>query len=432
MTPPTVPYDIHAERATLGSLLLERDAIVVVGQWLKAEHFYLEKHALIYSAVLACYQRREPPDITTVSSELRRTGALEIICGTSLLGELMTEIPTAIHIEYYARTVERTALGRALIEAGGKVSALGYDDSCDIEERMSAAGQLIYQLATQRQVAGGFTSLSTVASEYMESVQAAEDGELLGLSTGYPDLDTITQGLKPGELIVLAARPGVGKTSLMLSIAYGLAVAGHRIGIFSLEMDRDLLLQRLLAMKLNIETAHIPRLIRSGNQKAINALAELAELDIHIDHSGALNITTLRDRARQLTAEKPVDLWVVDYLQLAKSDSDRDDDVRRVTAVSNGLMGMAREFRSPVLALSQLSRAVEGRAEHIPMLSDLRGSGALEQDASQVWFIYRDELYHPESEKKGLAEIHVSKHRNGGTGMAMTRFEARTTRFWPL
>jgi replicative DNA helicase len=432
MTPPTVPYDLEAERATLGSLLMERDAVVVVAPWLKPASFYLEKHGMIYAAVLACYQRREPPDLTTVSSELRRRGELDMIGGVTFLGELFAEVPTAIHIGYYARTVERTALGRALIEAGGRVAALGYDDSCDIEERLSAAGQLIYQLATQRQTTGGFTPLASVASEYMEAVQEADDGELLGLSTGYPELDTITQGLKPGELVVLAARPGVGKTSLMLSIAYHLAVAGYRIGIFSLEMDRELLLQRLLAIRLNIETAQIPRLIRHGDQRAINGLAELAALDIHIDHSGALNITTVRDRARQLTAEKPVDLWIVDYLQLARSDNDRDDDVRRVTAVSNGLMGMAREFRAPVLALSQLSRGVESRADHVPMLSDLRGSGALEQDASQVWFIYREELYHPDTEKKGLAEIHVSKHRNGGTGMALTRFEARTTRFWPL
>jgi replicative DNA helicase len=433
MTIPHVPCDLAAERAVLGAILLERDAIIAVSGWLRPEHFYLERHGMVYAAALACAGRREPPDLTTVGSELRRREQIELIGGLSGLSELLSEVPTAVHIEWYARTVERCALGRALIEAGGKIAGLGYDESESIEDRLSAAGQLIYQLATQRQTSGGFVPMGRVASEYLDALQdTPDDDELLGLPTGYPDLDSITQGLKAGELVVLAARPGVGKTALMLSIVYALALQGYRVGIFSLEMDRELLLQRLLAMRLNMETTLIPKLVRRGNHAAINGLAQLAELPIYVDHTAALNVTTIRDRARQLTSEARIDLWVVDYLQLARSDNDRDDDVRRVTAVSNGLTSMAREFRAPVLALSQLSRAVESRSDHVPMLSDLRGSGALEQDASQVWFIYREDLYEPESDKPGVAEIHVSKHRNGGTGVVTLRFEARTTRFIPL
>jgi replicative DNA helicase len=427
--PPSPPIDLAAERATLGALLLDREAILAVAPFLTPEHFALERHGAIYAAILACAGRREPPDLATVSAELRRQGRLELVGGVSALGELASEVPTAVHVAYYAHIVERTAVGRALIETAGRIAALGFDDQRPIEERLDEAAQLIYELSARRQLGQDFAPLAQVASEYLDAVERAEEEDLLGLPSGYPALDRITQGMKPGELIVLAARPGVGKTALALNIAYHVAQSGGRVGIFSLEMDRDLLLQRLLALHLGEESSRIPRLLRRGDPRAIDALASLAELPIHIDHTPALNVLAIRDRARRLTAELPVDLWIVDYLQLAQSMSARDDEVRRITAISQGLMRMAREFRVPVLALSQLSRAVEGRAGHIPQLSDLRGSGSIEQDASQVWFIYREELYDPETEKAGLAEIHVAKHRNGETGVATLGFEGTTTTF---
>lgn len=427
------PYDLAAERATLGAILLDREAIIAVAPFLTPTHFYLEKHALVYAAQLACFQRREPPDLTTVAAQLRRNDQLDTVGGLSFLGELASEVPTAVHVEYYARVVERTWVGRALIEAGGQIAALGFDDSRPVEERLDEAAQRIFQLSTQRQVGQDFVSLSQVASEYLDALEAtADEGDLLGLGTGYHDLDAITQGMKPGELVVLAARPGVGKTSMALCIAHHVAQRGHHVGIFSMEMDRELLLQRLVAVELGIETTQVPRLLRRGNQAAINALARVSELPIHIDHTPALNVLAIRDRARRLGSTHPIELWVVDYLQLAQGPNERDDEVRRITAVSQGLTTLARELRTPVLALSQLSRAVEGRADHVPMLSDLRGSGSIEQDASQVWFIYRDELYNRESEYEGMAEIHVSKHRNGETGVANLRFDRASTRFLNL
>lgn len=430
----TTPVDLTAERATLGSLLMERDAIMAVIAWLRPEHFYLEKHALVYQAVAACSQRREPPDLATVASELRRREQLDPIGGLAFLNELVMAVPTALHVEYYARTVERTATSRALIEAGGKVSALGYDTSRPVEERLDEAGQLIYQLAAQRQVGQDFVPISLVANQYLDAVAQADDTAdgLLGVPSGFPDLDRITLGMKAGELVVLAARPGVGKTALALTIAYHTARTGRRVGIFSLEMDRALLLQRLLALELGLPTTVIPRLIRRGQTRVMEALAHIAELPIFIDHTPSLRILAIRDRARRLSVDGPIDLWVVDYLQLAQSANERDDEVRRITAISQGLTHMAREFRAPVLALSQLSRAVESRADHVPMLSDLRGSGSIEQDASQVWFIYREELYDRETDQLGIAEIHVAKHRNGETGAVSLRFEPATTRFWPL
>jgi replicative DNA helicase len=431
--PPSPPFDLGAERATLGALLLERDAVVAIAPFLAPEHFYLEKHALIYAAQLACYQRREPPDLATVAAQLRAQGQLELVGGVAYLGELAAEVPTAVHVAYYARVVERAAVGRALIETGGKIAALGFDDSRPVEERLDEAAQQIYDLSARRQVGQDFVPLGQVASDYLEALQAsADEGDLLGLGTGYGDLDRITQGMKPGELVVLAARPGVGKTALALCIAYHVARRGHRVGIFSMEMDRELLLQRLIAMELGAETTRVPRLLRRGDAGAIEALARVASLPIQIDHTPALNVLAIRDRARRLASSCPVDLWIVDYLQLAQSGSDRDDEVRRITQVSQGLTSFAREQRAPVLALSQLSRAVESRADRVPMLSDLRGSGSIEQDASQVWFIYRDELYNDETEYPGIAEIHVAKHRNGETGTASLRFDRATTRFHSL
>ena len=427
---PNPPYDLDAERATLGAILMERDAVVAVAPFLRPEHFYLERHASIYAAQLECYQRREPPDLMTVAAQLRSQGQLEIIGGLSYIAELATVVPTAVHVEYYARVVERTAVGRALIETGSKIAALGYDDGRPIEDRLDEAAQQVYNLAIRRQVGQDFMPLAQVAGNYLETVQSAQDsGNLLGLATGYSDLDRVTQGMKSGELIVLAARPGVGKTALALSIAYQVAQHGYHVGVFSLEMDRELLLQRLIAIELGIETTRIPRLLRQGNDLTISALSRVAALPIHIDHTPALNIFAIRDRARRLASVQPIDLWIVDYLQLAQSGSERDDDVRRITQVSQGLTNFAREQRTPVLALSQLSRAVESRADRVPLLSDLRGSGSIEQDASQVWFIYRDELYNNETRHPGTAEIHVAKHRHGEIGMVSLRFDRKTTRF---
>lgn len=430
----TIPFDVGAEKATLGALLLERDAILNVAPWLLPAHFYLEKHAQVYAAILRCYHRREPPDLATVAAELRNQGQLADVGGMTFLAELMQEVPTAVHLDYYARVVEHASVGRRLIEVGGQIAALGFDTSRPISERLEEASQAVFGVSADRQAGQDFVHISTVVSEYFDAVTSAEpgSGDLLGVSTGFPDLDAITRGFKPGELILLAARPGVGKTSLALTIAYLLARQGQRIGIFSLEMDRELLLQRLLALDLGLETTEVPRLIRRGEGAVMRRMGELSELPIYIDHTPSLRILTIRDRARRLQADGPIDLWMVDYLQLAQSSNDRDDDVRRTTAISQGLMHMARELRTPVLALSQLSRAVEGRQDHLPVLSDLRGSGSLEQDASQVWFIYRDELYNRETETPGVAEIHVAKHRNGPTGVAPLRFDRATTRFWPL
>lgn len=431
----SVPFDLQAERATLGSILLERDAIVAIAGWLAPESFYLEKHALIYEAMLACYNRREPPDLATVAAELRRNERLDLVGGLAMLGELAGEVPTAVHIEYYARIVERTATLRRLIEVGGKIAALGYDESQELEETLDKAEAELFAVA-QRRNTQDFVHIGQIVNALFTQIETLQErrGEVVGVATGYTDLDALTGGLQPSDLIILAARPSVGKTSLALSLAYNVAfIANATVGVFSLEMSRDQLVQRILAMHTGIDMQRL----RTGNLRgdelnlALEGMGVLSELPIYIEDTPGLSISEVRSKARRLHADAGVNLIMIDYLQLM-SGRRTDNRVQEVSEISRGLKGLARELNVPVIALSQLSRAVEGRQSHVPMLSDLRESGSIEQDADIVMFIYREELYDKETEKKGIAEIHIAKHRNGPLGIIPLRFEARTTRFQNL
>ncbi len=431
----SVPFDLQAERATLGAILLERDAIITIAPWLPSEYFYLEKHALIYEAMLACYNRREPPDLATVAAELRRQERLELVGGLGYLSDLAAEVPTAVHIEYYARVVERTAVLRRLIEAGGKIAALGYDETADLDVTLDRAEAELFNVS-QRRSTQDFVAIGQVVNQLFTQIESLQErrGEVAGVATGYPDLDGLTGGLQPSDLIILAARPSVGKTSLALSLAYNVAfLSNATVGIFSLEMSRDQLVQRVLAMHTGIDMQRL----RTGNLRsdelnlAFEGMGVLSELPIYIEDSPGLSITEVRSKARRLAAEVGVDLLMIDYLQLM-SGRRSDNRVQEVTEISRGLKSLARELNVPVIALSQLSRAVEGRQSHVPMLSDLRESGSIEQDADIVMFIYREELYDKDTDKKGIAEIHIAKHRNGPLGVIPLRFEPRTTRFQNL
>ncbi|EFO79028.1 replicative DNA helicase [Oscillochloris trichoides DG-6] len=431
----TIPYDLQAERATLGSILLDREAIVAVAGWLPSEYFYLEKHALIYEAMLACYGRREPPDLTTVATELRRQERLDLVGGMAFLGELLSEVPTAVHVEYYAHSVERTAVLRRLIEVGGKITALGYDESESLETTLDKAEAELFTVS-QRRGTQDFVHIGQIVNALFTQIETLQErrGEVVGVPTGYTDLDELTGGLQPSDLIILAARPSVGKTSLALSLAYNVAYqANQTVGVFSLEMSRDQLVQRMLSMHTGIDMQRL----RTGNLRgdelnlALEGMGVLSEIPIYIEDTPGLSINEVRSKARRLHAEAGVDLIMIDYLQLM-SGRRSDNRVQEVSEISRGLKALAREINVPVIALSQLSRAVEGRTSHVPMLSDLRESGSIEQDADIVMFIYREELYDKETDKKGIAEVHIAKHRNGPLGVIPLRFEARTTRFQNL
>jgi replicative DNA helicase len=431
----SVPFDIQAEQATLGSILIERTAIIPVAAWLLPDAFYLEKHALIYTAMLACYVRREPPDLATVAAELRRQEQLELVGGLAFLSDLAGAVPTAVHVEYYATIVQRTATLRRLIEVGGHISALGYRESDELDDVLGQAEAALQSVVNRR--SEGSVSIGLVINQLFAHLERMQErrGELTGIPTGYRDLDDLTGGLQNSDLLLLAARPSVGKTAMALSLAYNIAnIAQRGVGIFSLEMSREQLVQRLLAMHTGIDMQRFRAGTLRGHEipLAIEGMGMLASLPIEIDDTPGLSIGELRARARRMCAEHAIDVLIVDYLQLLSGGRKNDNRVQEVSEVSRGLKALARELNLPLIALSQLSRAVEGRQSHVPLLSDLRESGSLEQDSDIVMFIYREELYDRETDKKGIAELHIAKHRNGPLGIVPLRFESRTTRFHHL
>ena len=431
-----VPYDIAAEEAVLGSLLLDRDAIIKVAPFLKPEDFYREAHGYIYGAVLELYGKREPGDPVTLSSELERHGRLESIGGYSYIIGLVNRTPTAVHIEYYGRIVERTAVLRRLISAGGEIAALGYSEEKEVEQTLDKAEQILFSIS-QRTTSKDFTSIEQVLNEYYDRIESIQQnpGGVVGVPTGFHDLDEVTGGLQPSDLIIMAARPGVGKTSLSLGIAHNAAQKGKRVGVFSLEMSREQLVQRLLAVETGVDSQRLRLGYLTDEDWHIvsDAIGRLAQMQIYIDDSAGLNVMELRSKARRLEAEVGVDMLIIDYLQLMQGTSRRDGNrVQEVSEISRGLKMLARELNIPVLACAQLSRAVESRTSHVPMLSDLRESGSIEQDADIVMFINREEMYDPETEKKGIAEIHIAKHRNGPLSVIPLRFFSRTTKFADL
>lgn len=438
MSDKSLPASIESERATLGSILLNREAIIAVAPWLKPDMFYLEKHAWIYEAALACYDASTPPDIRTVSEELRKRNRLDAVGSYSYLSDLTDTVPTSHHVEYYGRAVERTAMLRNLIIAGSKIAALGYDEQGDTDVVLAKAQAMLDQVAGQRPRDDGLVMISDLIDQHYHELQSAVERSQqvqIGLPTGFRDLDEITGGLQKTDLIVLAARPGVGKSSFAGSLAYNIASAGHRVDLFSLEMGWGQILARLIAMDTGINSHDVRHLHLNDDRLRLymESLGRINAMPIAIDDRAALNVQDIRARIlrRQAKSGSP-ELVIIDYLQLMGGVRRTENRVQEVSEISRGLKQLAKELNVPVLALSQLSRAVEGRTSHVPMLSDLRESGAIEQDSDIVLFIYRDELYDRETDKKGIAEIHIAKHRNGACGVIPMRFDASTTRFMDL
>ncbi len=429
------PHNLEAEQSVLGSLLIDRDAIIKVASFVKPEDFYQPGNGAIYRAILDLYNRREPTDFITLSDELTRREKLDQVGGVAYLTALLNAVPTAVHVEYYGRIVERTATLRRLIDAGTEIVGIGYRDGVETEDALDAAERAIFEVSQKRQTKD-FVSIAEVLDKFFDQIDYLQQhrGDVVGVPTGYADMDQLTGGLQRSDLIILAARPSMGKTSLALGMAYGSAVShGKTVGIFSLEMSAEQLVQRLLSMETGVDS-HRLRLgqIDDGEWDRISrAFGRLAEAKIYIDDQAGAGVMDVRSKARRLQAEHGLDLVVVDYLQLM-SGRRSENRVQEISEISRGLKGLARELNVPVIALSQLSRAVESRADHRPMLSDLRESGSIEQDADIVMFIYREEKYEEDTEKKGIAEIIVAKHRNGPVGSINLRFFDRTARFADL
>jgi replicative DNA helicase len=429
-----IPADIEAEKSVLGSLLMNRDAIIAVAPWLSSAMFYLEAHGWIYEACLSCYNRRVPPDTRMVADELKRNGRLEDAGGYSYLSKLVDAVPTSYHVEHYARIVEHSAALRSLIIAGGKIAALGYDERTDVQETIANAHALLTTATARPSDDETLIEMAKIVDMRFAQVSAGGSQAQLGIPTGLKDFDQQTGGLHKSDLIIIAARPGVGKSSLALTIAYNLAVAGHRLDIFSLEMSKDQNLDRLIAMHtgINLLDARLLAMNDDGWARYMDALGFIHALPIAVDDQPALTLHDLRTRLlrRQATMGAPT-LVIVDYLGLMRVPKSRSR-YDEVSEIARGLKNLAKEMNVPVLALCQMSRAVEERPGHLPMLSDLRESGELEQAADLVAFIYREEMHDSDTDKRGVARLIIAKHRHGALGTVPLHFDKSTTRFTDL
>ncbi len=423
----------------LGAILLDKDAIVKIADIINPEDFYKETHRLIYACMQELFESREPLDVLSVSEKLKSKKDLEKIGGSGTLTSLVNLVPSAAHVVHYAKIVRQKATLRNLISVSNDITELAYKETEDVEVLLDEAEQKLFNVS-QKQLKQNFVPLRSILADTFERIDDLHrnSGSLRGIATGFNDLDQLLAGFQRSNLIVLAARPSMGKTTMALDIVRNIITnLKLPVGFFSLEMSRDELVDRLLSSEAQIDLWKLRtgRLSDSGGnndfERLNEAMAKLSEVPLYIDDSASANIMELRTKARRLHMEHELGLIVVDYLQLMEG-RQTENRVQEVSEISRALKSIARELNVPVLALSQLSRAVEQREPKIPQLSDLRESGAIEQDADVVMFIYRESVYKPDTDRKNIAEIHVRKHRNGPTGQIELFFNAKQVRFQNL
>ncbi len=429
------PRNKEAEQSVLGSLLIDKDAIIKVSDFLRSEDFYEEKNSIIFSSMLELYEKREPIDVVSLANSLTDKDHLDLIGGRSYLVSLANIVPTAGNIIHYAKIVQKKSTLRKLISTAGDISRLGYQEGKDIEKLLDEAEQKLFGIS-QKYLKQNFIVIKDVLTDAFERIdELHRDGsKLRGIPTGFPALDNVLAGFQKSDLIILAARPSMGKTSLALDFAKNIAKQKIPVGIFSLEMSKEQLVDRILCSEANVDLWRMRTGKLSDREedddfpRIGHAMGVLSEAPIYIDDSPSSNIMEMRTKARRLHSEHGLGFLVVDYLQLMEGRS-TENRVQEVSEISRALKGIARELNIPVLALSQLSRAVENRSPQIPQLSDLRESGSIEQDADVVMFIYREEVYKKDTEKKNIAEIHIKKQRNGPTGVIELFFEQNVASF---
>jgi replicative DNA helicase len=437
------PHDLDAERAVIGAMLVSEAAVSVVGEALAAEDFYSETHRVLYGAMMRLYAKGEPIDQLTLSDELRSVGEFDRIGGRQYVFRLVESVPTAANAARYAEIVRGKALLRAVIDAGDRIQQEAFSEPEDVTQALDAAEQLIYGVSN-RQLKEHLAPVSELAPSTLEMIQRLyeQEGEVTGVESGFEDLDRMTTGFHKSDLVILAARPAMGKTALALNaIWHASGVKGLPVAIFSLEMSKEQLVQRLISQVTRIRTQDL----RSGNvgaedwPKLVRGVAEVARAPVWIDDTAGITLMEMRAKVRRLASrlnaqgETPLSLVVVDYLQLMIGQRARAENRQQeISEISRGLKVLARDLNIPVLAIAQLSRAVEQRHDKRPLLSDLRDSGAIEQDADMVMFLYRDEYYNPDSDDKGIAEIIVGKHRNGPTGKVQLAWLEQYTKFASL
>ncbi len=444
------PHDIEAEEAVIASLLVDPDAIYKVAPTLKPDDFFREKNAWAFEACLGLWERHESINQITVAHELSRRGRLEEIGGAAYLSRLVTELPTSVGAEHYAELVQRDSSYRKLITAAGHIAQLAYHAPADVRAVLSQAEGLIAGIR-QGESIRDFVHVKELLEGYLSTADASKGAvasEARAITTGFMDLDTLLGGLKRADLVVVAARPSVGKTSLALNFARNAAARQQAtVGIFSVEMAKEQLVQRLLAGESGVDSTRLEFGMHSDREqgKIVNALGVLSDLNLYIDDTAMLTVAEMRAKARRLHLEHGLDLLILDHIQLMHGGLRIENRVQEVSYITRSLKELARDLDVPVIACSQLSRAAEARPSHIPQLSDLRDSGSIEQDADVVMFIYREERHvtreewqrqHPdkpaESYPAGIAQINIAKHRNGPTGTIHLRFRDKIARFEDL
>lgn len=429
------PQNLEAEMSTLGALMLDTNAAFKVIDYLRPRDFYRQNNKTVYETIIELLEKKEPVDLMSVSNRLQEKNFLDTIGGKSYLADLVNSIPTAANIGYYAEIVHKKGVMRELLEASQHINDLGYKEEESVDYLLDEAERKIFAIS-QSSLKQRFVSVSSALSGAWDRIDNLHKnkGGLRGVPTGFSDLDNILSGLQPSDLIILAARPSLGKTSLALDIARNAAVKhGVHVGVFSLEMSSDDLIDRFIAAEADIDLWKLRtgRLSEENEDftRIASALERLSKAPIFIDDAASNNILQMRAMARRLQSDKGLGLIVVDYLQLMQPRVQSDNMVQQITEISRSLKGLAKELKVPVLALSQLSRAVEQRHPPIPRLSDLRDSGSIEQDADVVMFIYREDKYKQSSERPNQADILIEKHRNGPLGRVALYFNQHKTSF---
>jgi replicative DNA helicase len=427
------PHSREAEEAVIGAVLINPESYYDVAQFLKSNDFYLHRHKWIWEAFVRLNERNESIDYITVTQELEKMERLEDVGGEAYVTQLINNVPSSLHAEAYGHRVEETAIRRRMIEAANKIAQLAHEQKLSLETVMDDSEKAVFNV-TERRLSRDLQPIQEVLTDYFDRIEelSERDEELIGVPTGFYDLDKMLGGLQKSDLLIVAGRPGMGKTGFLLSVAKNASLTHRKhVAIFSLEMSNEQVVQRIISQKTGIST----QVLRSGklapNQWELftQAIEVLSDTRVFLDDTPALTPLQLRTKCRRLHMEHGLDLVIVDYLQLMTDDTRTDNRVQEVSAISRNLKVLARELNVPVFAAAQLSRAVEQRSEKRPVLSDLRESGSLEQDADIVMFIYRPEVYEEDTVQENLAEIIVAKHRNGPTGDVQLIFQKNLAKF---
>lgn len=428
------PHDIEAEQAVIGSMLTDKDAISSAVELLKPEDFYREDNKIIYEAILNLYNRAEPVDIITLKTELQSMKQLEAVGGLEYIAELPDKVPTTANVEQYIKIVEEKSALRALIKTANDLITLGYDQTQEVEDILDTAEKQIFDVIQNRNQKG-YTAIKDILVDSFTQLEQLynQKQHITGTPTGFADLDYITAGLHPSDLVIVAARPAMGKSAFALNIATNAAVrANTPVAIFSLEMSKEQMTNRILCSEAMVDSNKV----RTGKiedddwTKLAEASGALSQAQIFIDDTPGISVMEIRAKCRKLKLEKNIGLIVIDYIQLVQGSNKRNASrEQEISEISRSLKILAKEISVPVIALSQLSRSVEQRPDHRPMLSDLRESGAIEQDADIVMFLYRDDYYNEDSEKKNIAEVILAKHRAGSTGTVELAWLGNYTKF---